>query len=93
MKDKESGSWKDLKEAFQRCVKLRDGFVKKPSAVAFVQGAFFVPEERTVAIDLVSSYPESGRVIFFKQLIAMSSYVNGFAEECRNLILGCRAIG
>lgn len=40
-----------------------------------------------MAIDLVSSYPESERVVFFKQLILMSSYVNGFTEECRNLIL------
>ncbi|HEM7891384.1 MULTISPECIES: hypothetical protein [Burkholderia] len=87
MKDKENGSWKDLKEAFRIYVKLRDGFVKKPSAVSFVQRAFSVPEERAMAIDLVLSYPESERVVFFRQLISMSSYVNGFTEECRNLIL------
>ncbi|WP_260401703.1 hypothetical protein [Burkholderia stagnalis] len=28
MKDKENGSWKDLKEAYRIYVKLRDGFVK-----------------------------------------------------------------
>ncbi|NTX25848.1 hypothetical protein HT746_01570 [Burkholderia pyrrocinia] len=87
MKDKENDSWKKLKEAFHVYVKLRGGFVKKTSAVSFVKRAFSVPEERAMAIDLVSSYPESERVVFFKQLILMSSYVNGFTEECRNLIL------
>ncbi|MCA7977679.1 hypothetical protein LGM57_15240 [Burkholderia cepacia] len=87
MKDEENDSWKNLKEAYRIYVKLRDGFVKKTSAVSFIQRAFSVPEERAMAIDLVLSYPESERVDFFKQLISMSSYVNGFTEECRNLIL------
>ena len=64
MKDEENDSWKNLKEAYRIYVKLRDGFVKKTSAVSFIQRAFSVPEERAMAIDLVLSYPESERVVF-----------------------------
>ncbi|MDN7618179.1 hypothetical protein [Burkholderia cepacia] len=64
MKDEENDSWKNLKEAYRIYVNLRDGFVKKTSAVSFVQRAFSVPEERAMAIDLVLSYPESERVAF-----------------------------
>lgn len=40
-----------------------------------------------MAVSLVASYPAAERIVFFKQLMSLASYVNGFTEECRGLIL------
>ncbi|WP_419686034.1 hypothetical protein ACN22W_02270 [Burkholderia theae] len=87
MEDKDADLWVNLKKTFLEYMRLKGVFVRNPSAVSFVQGAFSVPDERALAIDLVSGYPDAERVIFFKQLVSMASYVNGFTERCRDLIL------
>ncbi|AXK64311.1 hypothetical protein [Burkholderia sp. IDO3] len=87
MEEQDVESWRELKVAFSAYIGLRREFLKKTSATNFIRNAFSVPEERAMAVSLVESYPATERVIFFKQLISLAGYVNGFTEECRRLIL------
>ncbi len=85
--DRDVELWGRLKCAFRDYVVQRIDFMKNPSAISLIQKAFGVPEDRALAIELVSLYPNEDRIVFFRQLISMASYVNGFTEECRDLIL------
>ncbi|WP_175836800.1 hypothetical protein [Burkholderia anthina] len=87
MEEQDVESWRKLKGAFSAYIGLRQEFLKKESAANFILDAFSVPEERSIAVSLVASYPVTERLIFFKQLISLASYVNGLTEDCRRLIL------
>ncbi|WP_155634124.1 hypothetical protein [Burkholderia territorii] len=87
MEEQDINSWVELKRAFCDYVRLRGDFLKKKSAIDFIRNALSVPEERGVAISLVASYPAMERIVFFSQLVSLASYVNGFTEESRELIL------
>ncbi|WP_175857603.1 hypothetical protein [Burkholderia anthina] len=83
MEEQDVESWRKLKGSFSAYVGLRQEFLKKESAANFIRDAFSVPEERSIAVSLVASYPATERLIFFKQLISLAreTLINGPTSE------------
>jgi hypothetical protein len=50
--------------------------------------ALDVPEERGLALELISLLPAPRRICFLGQLVSLGSYGHGFTEECWELISG-----
>lgn len=65
MEARDINSWGELKRAFCDYVGLRREFLRKVSATDFIRNALLVPDERSLAISLVASYPSMERVVFF----------------------------
>jgi hypothetical protein len=88
MKDEDINSWDDVKRRHHEYIQAKGSFLKNPSAALIIKRSLAVPEDRALALDLISNYPDSESVEFFSQLISLASYVNGFTETCQDLILG-----
>ena len=87
MEDDTLVAWDNLKKNHAIYIESRMNFIKKQDHPQIISAALDIPGERGLSLDLISALPISEGKNFFDKLVALASYVHGFTERCRDLIL------